>query len=739
MRRAPVFVALVLAACSGGGGDPRPQPAQCTPAYQACSSPSACCTGDCVGNLCAPSSLGEPCRTAADCAPTLSCVSLLCANPSCRPDGQACSYASQCCANHCRRNAVCGPNRAPAASAGADFEAAKRVTVTLDGSGSTDPDGDTIYLYSWTLQRPTGSFASFYSDSAVRPSFQTDVEGSYVATLQVWDGLLYGSDSVTVTVVNHPPVAEVGTDREVPRNKVITLDAYPSSDPDGDGLTYWIILSSRPAGSTAVLQDWSAPWSRTLQPDLLGDYTVTVTVSDGKLTGTTSVVLTAVNVAPEAHVTAAAAVNLSERVDVASTGSRDQNGDPLTYAWRLDRPAGSSATLSPATGTSTSYLPDVEGTYTVFLDLFDGRVTTTASQQTVVHPRVVKLSHDVFAATCGNVFCSTIYMVSRAPANELWRFFVVPGDAEMKLTTLSGPPLAVGASGDGYAVVGLSGKVGMFLGTTWSECPLPQWTDSTGALRTYDAGGVALGPNVTIGTGKTARTTRFAFVVPAATANGGMGTLSVDMGPGGSCAVTTSSGPQEGFVGAVALRPGTTSLYVLGDGSPGQAWIYDTSGGPAALTTAATLGGSPGAALWFMDGGATFVTPAGAIHASAPVFDGAGWTIPLAGELGNPSAGDPKHLVVHASSSATAGRIAAIPATGASATPLDVAVRTYSATTWAQTAAVPLPAFVRAGTAYPTRGRFVAHRTASDSTIWVIEQTEPGVTPAGWAIAPLEP
>jgi hypothetical protein len=602
-------------------------------------------------------------------------------------------------------------------------------TVTLDGTGSFDPDGDRIY-YSWTLQRPAGSWASIFSQDAATTSFQTDVEGTYVATLEVWDGLIYSSDSVTIIAPNRAPVVVAGADRDVMRNTIVTVSSVGTNDPDNDTIKTISFSLERPAGSAAVLEFNGWYDERTFRPDVVGVYTVTVTASDGKLTASHSVVLTAVNAAPEVTVTAVAAVNAPERVDVASS-SQDRNNDTLTRAWRLVAPPASAATLSATTGTTTSYVPDVPGTYTVYFDVSDGFVTTTVSRETVVHPRVLKLAHDMVEAVC-NDFCSTIYMASSSPANELWRFFVVPGTAETKLAALSGPALALGSTGDGPAV-GMSGKVGAFIGMSYTECPLPQWTDSSGTVRTYDAGGVAIGPAITVGPKNATRTARFVYVVPAATANGGKDLLSVDMSAGGGCAVTAAAGPLEGFDGAVALRPGTSSLYAI-DASSGLVRIYDVSTGPATLTTTATISGEP-RRFWFMDGGARFVTPEGTVY-GADVVDGA---IPLAGELGNPAVGDPKHLAVHASSSAAAARIAAIPATGLSATPLDVQLRTYDANTLDQLGALALPAIVKSGTVYPARGRFAAHRTPYESTVWVIERSEPGVTPEAWGLAPLDP
>jgi len=96
-----------------------------------------------------------------------------------------------------------GTNRAPVANAGAARTVTAGTVVTLDGSGSSDPDGDAL-SYAWSLTRPAASGAVLSAPTTVAPSFNGDVAGTYTATLTVSDGQLSASAAVTITVQAPP-------------------------------------------------------------------------------------------------------------------------------------------------------------------------------------------------------------------------------------------------------------------------------------------------------------------------------------------------------------------------------------------------------------------------------------------------------------------------------------------------------------------------------------------------------
>jgi hypothetical protein len=138
-------------------------------------------------------------------------------------------------------------NTPPIADAGADQLAGLGVLVTLDGSGSSDPDtsiGDQI-SYHWKQQ--SGSAVELSSYSVNQPTFTTlsslTSDEALTFELTVTDlGGLTAVDTCIVNVAtgsNNPPVADAGpATATMVEGTTLDLDGSSSSDPDGDVITY---------------------------------------------------------------------------------------------------------------------------------------------------------------------------------------------------------------------------------------------------------------------------------------------------------------------------------------------------------------------------------------------------------------------------------------------------------------------------------------------------------------------
>lgn len=94
-------------------------------------------------------------------------------------------------------------NHPPVADAGLDQTVYVGDQAMLDGSASTDPDGDSLtYIWSF-VSVPTGSQAEIEDPTAVKTSFAADIPGEYVVDLIVNDGKIDSDpDTVMITALS---------------------------------------------------------------------------------------------------------------------------------------------------------------------------------------------------------------------------------------------------------------------------------------------------------------------------------------------------------------------------------------------------------------------------------------------------------------------------------------------------------------------------------------------------------
>ncbi|TQV82812.1 PKD domain-containing protein [Aliikangiella coralliicola] len=277
-------------------------------------------------------------------------------------------------------------NNAPTANAGNDQSDDLGKTFTLNGSGSSDPDGDAL-TYRWSIQsKPTGSSASLFSANQVNASFTPDVEGDYVMQLIVNDGQVDSNiDTATISAVknNTQPVANAGSDHQALTQETVVFDGSASLDADGDSLTYKWSMVSKPAGSNALLNN-SESVKASLIADVAGSYTVQLIVNDGELDSVPDSAIATIEAKNQKPV-ANAGIDLTGAVGDTITldGSRssDPDGDPLTYRWTMtSSPAGSSVILNNADKVNPSFEPNLEGDYVAQLIVNDGSEDSDADR-----------------------------------------------------------------------------------------------------------------------------------------------------------------------------------------------------------------------------------------------------------------------------------------------------------------------------------------------------------------------
>jgi hypothetical protein len=270
-------------------------------------------------------------------------------------------------------------NSAPVAIAGPDqtFEGVG-MTVTLNGSGSYDPDLDGI-IYQWTMTTlPTDSAAQLSGGDTVSPSFVVDKHGDYIISLIVKD--TWGATSNTATVKvssnNLLPVANAGLPQTVHVGTIVTLDGRASADPDQNyPLTYAWSFTSTSDGNNPPLS-WADTPSPTFTPNKEGGYTLQLIVTDsqGAVSPAATVTISTTNSTPIANAGANQSITkIGTTVTLDGSASRDPDlGDNLTYLWSLtSQPSGSNATLRDAGSTAPTFIADVQGPYVAQLTVTD--------------------------------------------------------------------------------------------------------------------------------------------------------------------------------------------------------------------------------------------------------------------------------------------------------------------------------------------------------------------------------
>ena len=152
-------------------------------------------------------------------------------------------------------------NERPIANAGPDQAVLVGATVTLDGTGSTDPEGSPL-TFRWTLtERPIGSAATMANPLAPQPQFVADRPGSYIAELIVGDGALESLPDtvvITATAMNEPPVA--GDDHyEIAQDGVLDVSSPGvlgnDTDPNANPLTAVLVTGPAQASSFTLNAD----------------------------------------------------------------------------------------------------------------------------------------------------------------------------------------------------------------------------------------------------------------------------------------------------------------------------------------------------------------------------------------------------------------------------------------------------------------------------------------------------
>ena len=189
---------------------------------------------------------------------------------------------------------VTATNEPPVADAGVDRTVSRHTVVELDGSDSSDPDGDTL---SFAWQQTSGPSTELANGTTAAPSFLPTEAGSYAFLLVVDDGDGgVATDIVVVVAWGRAPTAVLTATPLTARVGVpVSVDASGSSDPEGTLSDYRFDF-----GDGTVLQGPSPRASHAYA--VAGDHTIVLTATDGDGNASTDAVTVSIlpNAAPAA-------------------------------------------------------------------------------------------------------------------------------------------------------------------------------------------------------------------------------------------------------------------------------------------------------------------------------------------------------------------------------------------------------------------------------------------------------
>lgn len=262
-------------------------------------------------------------------------------------------------------------------------------TVSLDGRGSTDQDGNVV---SWRWTNVTnGVVVNIDNSNAAQASFVAPQVGANTVQLvsiqlEVRDNQ-NGRDSDTVqvsvrgTAGNGVPVANAGLDQQVDEGSSVILDASASTDPDNDTLSYsWSQATGTPTvqltGADTAQASFTAP---EVDEDTVLGFVVVVSDAAGA-SSQDEVLVTVANTGGAVGEAPTASADISPTdpapgatVTLDGSASTDPEGGDLIYAWSEDAASSCALSITDAdTVTATTTAPTTPGvTCTVRLQVTD--------------------------------------------------------------------------------------------------------------------------------------------------------------------------------------------------------------------------------------------------------------------------------------------------------------------------------------------------------------------------------
>ena len=262
---------------------------------------------------------------------------------------------------------------------------------------ATDADNDTLEYTLGGTDSASFSIISTSGQLKTKTDLNYETKSSYTVTVSVSDGE-GGSDSISVTInvtnVNEAPIFSDGasTTRAIAENVSANINigtAVTATDVDKDSLTY--TLSGTDATSFDIDSTIGQLKTKTpLDYETKTAYSVTITVSDGRLTDTITVTISVTNLdeTPSNNAPVFGDGDTTTRTIAENTASGTNIGTPIaatdtdsnTLAYVLGGDDASSFSIDLNTGqlkTSATLDHETKSSYTVTVEVSDGSLKDT--------------------------------------------------------------------------------------------------------------------------------------------------------------------------------------------------------------------------------------------------------------------------------------------------------------------------------------------------------------------------
>ena len=259
-------------------------------------------------------------------------------------------------------------NQSPIANAGSDkYLLLPANSITLDGTGSSDPDG-TIASYLWT--KLTGGAGTITSSSSATTTVTGLVNGHYSFQLKVTDNLGAFAYDTMALYVNQKPTANIAGNPITITLPVDSVLLNGSGSTDDDGIQSYAWSKTSGPGSPNILTPTAS--STKVKSLSAGVYIFSLIVTDWAGAKDTAQITVNVsgnqppvaNAGPDKYI-----VLPANSITLDGSGSSDPDGSIASYLWT--KLTGGAATITSSTSVTTTVTGLVNGHYTFQLKVTD--------------------------------------------------------------------------------------------------------------------------------------------------------------------------------------------------------------------------------------------------------------------------------------------------------------------------------------------------------------------------------